>query len=325
MHQLHLSLLLVAAVALPAPSAASAALPVPGDTYRAHDHDTPDDKWHVTMKALREKQALRVVVYADRCGGHTPYAKVVPYDGGGNSKTYRFLDPDNPEKGTWAYDARFTGEDRLEGTFRIVTEDCDTGPMPFVATNTAETHVSYGTPLGSMPDLASATPRRLRQADWLFREAWRRAKRFADIEKAKRLGYYSGPSDFAERRAHVYHLRHLAFTKDEIYFNPKKTESLMYYNGLEGPPVLIGYMFRYKLAGGHPPFARPLLGWHAHGRAVWRGIPNQMTHIWLTNDLRSALANCMPVEALEASLPAFEFSPMQPDVIAEARPCPSAS
>ena len=45
---------------------------------------------------------------------------------------------------------------------------------------------------------------------------------------------------------------------------------------------------------------------------------------WLTNDLRSGLANCMPVEALEAALPDFEFSPMQPGVIAEARPCPPA-
>ena len=316
---------LLIAFALLAPAGAQAALPVPGDTYRVHQHDVPGDNWHVQADAYEAKRAVRVTVYSERCGGYTPYAKVVPVGADGVSKTYRPLDPDEPAKGNWAFEARFTESSQLDGTFRIVTPTCDTGPITFAARNDAEVHISYGTPLGAKPDMSLATPRRMRQAEWLYRESWRRAKRFWNIEDAFRRGYFHSPSDFADRRAHVYHLRHVAYTKDKVYFNAKRTESLMYYNGADGAPVLIGFMYRYKLEGGQPPFAKPLLGWHAHGSGEWRGVPNQMTHVWLTNDLRSALANCMPVEELEAALPAYEFSEMQPDVIHEARPCPPGS
>lgn len=311
------------AVALLTAAGAGAAIPTQGETYQVHDHNTPGDNWHVQVDVHETKRRVSVIVHSDRCGGNTPFATAVPYDADGVAKTYRALDPEKPGKGYWTFESRFTESHRLDGTFRIVTRDCDTGPMVFVAHAGAHTHISYGTPMGAKPDMSLAKPRRLAQAQALYEESWRRAKRFWNIEDAYARGFFDSPSDDATRRAHVYHLRHLPFTQDKIYFNPKKTESLMYYNGLEGPPVLIGYMFRYKLKGGHPPFARPLLGWHAHGKGVWRGIPNQMTHVWLTNDLRSALSNCMPVEELEAALPDFEFSPMQPDVIQEARPCPA--
>ena len=313
---------LAALSALALASAASAAVPTPGQTYRVHDHATPGDQWHVEVKALRTKRAISVVVHSDRCGGNTPFAKVVPVNADGVAKTYRPLNPEDPEAGRWAFESRFTESHRLDGTFRIVIPGCDTGPMVFVAHSGGHQHISYGTPLGAKPNLSTATPKRLAQAEWLYREAWRRAPLFADIADARRRGYFDSPSDFADRPAHVYHLRHLAYTRDKVYFDPRRTESLMYYNGADGRPVLIGYMFRYKLKGGQPPFARPLLGWHAHGKGVWKGVPNQMTHVWLTNDLRSAMSNCMPVEELEASLPDVEFSPMQPDVIQEARPCP---
>ena len=316
---------LLIAFALLAPAGADAALPVPGDTYQVHEHSTPGDNWHVQVFAGEDPRSVNVVVYSDRCGGNTPYAKAVPVGKDGETKTYRPIDAKRPAKGNWAFEARFNERDQLDGTFRIVTPTCDTGPIAFAARNDAEVHIGYGTPMGAKPDLSLASPRRVRQAEWLYRESWRRAQRFWNIEDAFRRGYFHSPSDFADRRPHVYHLRHVAFTRDDIYFNAKRTESLMYYNGVEGPPVLVGFMYRYKLDGGHPPFARPLLGWHAHGSGVWRGVPNQMTHVWLTNDLRSALSNCMPVEELEAALPAYEFSEMQPDVIAEARPCPPGS
>ena len=324
MRGMRLGLILVV-VALLAPASVQAALPVAGSTYMVHDHQTPGDNWHVQVNVHETRQIMSVVIHSDRCGGHTPFAKVVPYNGDGVAKTYRPLNPDKPQKGNWSFEGRFTEDHRLDGTFRVVTPDCDTGPMIFVAHNNAHIHISYGTPMGAKPDLSLASPKRLQQAQWLYAESWRRAKRFYDRADAERRGFFHSPSDFAERPSHVYHLRHLAFTKDKVYFNAKKTESLMYYNRADGVPVLIGYMYRYRLAGGHPPFARPLLGWHAHGRGVWRGVPNQMTHIWLTGDLRSAMANCMPVEELEAALPEFEFTPMQDDVIQEARPCPAGS
>ena len=311
--------LLVAMAALAAVPSAHAAVPVPGP-FTVHDHNTPGDNWHVQIEVDDDSEAASVVVHTDRCGGLTPFAMHVPIDEDGVMKTYRDLDPEQPARGKWEFESRFTENHRLDGTFRIITPTCDSGPMVFVAHSGQ--HIHYGTPMGAYPDLSKATPRRLRQAEQIYAAAWRWSRRFKDIGRARELGFFSGAADFVDRRAHVYHLRHLAFTRDKVYFNPKKTESLMYYNGLEGPPVLVGYMFRYPL-GGQPPFAKPLFGWHAHGSGKWRGIPNQMTHIWLTNDLRSAMANCMPVEALEAALPDFEFSPMQPDVIQEARPCPT--
>jgi hypothetical protein len=312
--------LLAAITGWAAVPAAHAALPIPGESYTVHDHNTPGDNWHVQVDVSKDGRGASVVVHTERCGKHTPFAKWVPIDADGVAKTYRDLKPGKPERGRWSFESRFTENHRLDGTFRVVTPTCDSGPMIFVAHSGQ--HIHYGTPMGQYPDLSRARPKRLEQAEWLWMESWRWAKRFKDVERARSLGYFSGDGDFVDRRAHVYHLRHLPFTKDKVYFNAKKTESLMYYNGLEGPPVLVGYMYRYPL-GGQPAFASPMLGWHAHGTGRWRGVPNQMTHIWLTNDLRTAMANCMPVEALEAAIPEFEFSPMQPDVIQEARPCPS--
>jgi len=314
-----LGILLAVLVAAGAP-AAHAAAPLKGQAYTVHDHATPGDNWHVQVDVNRRGTAARVVVFSDRCGGNTPFAQHVPIAADGGLKTYRDIVPGKPDKGTWSFEARFTETPRLDGTFRITTPDCDSGPMVFVAKSGM--HIHYGVPWGRYPDLARANRKHLAEAQHIYEQAWKWARRFRDIDHARELGMFSGPADYVDRRAHVYHLRHLAWTKDKVYFSAKKPESVMYYNGLDGRPVLIGYMFRYPL-GKWPPFARPLLGWHAHGSGKWRGVANQMTHVWLTNDLRSALANCQPVEALEAALPEYEFSPMQPDVIQEAQPCPT--
>ena len=47
-----------------------------------------------------------------------------------------------------------------------------------------------------------------------------------------------------------------------------------------------------------------------------------MTHVWLTGDMRSALANCMPVPALEAALPAFRWAAPGQGFSKESYPCP---
>jgi hypothetical protein len=45
----------------------------------------------------------------------------------------------------------------------------------------------------------------------------------------------------------------------------------------------------------------------------------------MTGDLRSAIANCMPVAALEAALPAFRFQPTDHDLTEESVPCLDAA
>jgi hypothetical protein len=49
---------------------------------------------------------------------------------------------------------------------------------------------------------------------------------------------------------------------------------------------------------------QPLLGSHAHKLS---GARSQMTHLWLTRGLRSALANCLPVQALQIAIPSFRY------------------
>ena len=47
-----------------------------------------------------------------------------------------------------------------------------------------------------------------------------------------------------------------------------------------------------------------------------------MTHVWLTRDLRSALANCMPVAALEKAIPRYRYAPAGRPLTHESQPCP---
>jgi len=86
--------------------------------------------------------------------------------------------------------------------------------------------------------------------------------------------------------------------------------------------VLLAFMFRVP-ADDVPPFGSPVIGWHQHVRADGHVGATQMTHVWLTGDLRSAYANCLPVPALEAAIPAFRFSaPGEPPKHAS-EPCPA--
>jgi hypothetical protein len=88
----------------------------------------------------------------------------------------------------------------------------------------------------------------------------------------------------------------------------------------DGQPVLVAFMYRMPLRSGWPRFGRPLLGWHAHVRGGKLGA-TLMTHVWMTPELRSAIANCMPVAALEAANPAFRFQPSNHYLSQESVPC----
>lgn len=313
----------VAALVVAAPQAATAALPKPKTTYSVHDHQTPGDNWHVQMKTTPRGRGLAsLVVHADRCGAHTPFARSISVNRDGITQTYRPLDPRKPSKGNWFFQARFTERHRVDGYFRIITPDCDTGPMVFVAHSGRHQHVAYGPSPGQMPDLDDAKPRRLEQASRLWRDSWKAAaKRFRTYDDALALGFKAF-SSIGERRPLLFHLRHAGYTADKRYYDARRVESLVYYRGASGPPVLVAFMYRFPTRG-WPPFGKPLLGWHTHGngKTGWNGVPNQMTHVWLTADLRSGLANCMPVEQLEQALPDYEYVPT-PVTVTESAPCP---
>jgi plastocyanin len=118
----------------------------------------------------------------------------------------------------------------------------------------------------------------------------------------------------------MFHLRHRGYERDGRAFDPRRPESLVYWWPPAGDPVLVAFMYRMPFADGWPRFGRPLLGWHAHGGE--RPRSTLMTHVWVTADLRSAIANCMPVAALEAFNAAFRFQPIAHDLTQESAPCP---
>jgi len=318
----------LAVLALAAAAVADAAQPKPGKKYAVDDHRTPGDNWHVEAKVNRTGTKIAgLVISSERCGDFTPYAAGSPIDAEGRVSATGPLDGAEPGRGRFTFEATFTASHRLDGTFRFVTPGCDTGPMPFSAHSGrhAELHTRTsmsGTPMGQMPDLSKAEPRRLAQARRLYRESrWAAERNYPTYAAARKAGFVRYST--ADRKRQLFHVRNREYAYDGVWFLARKVESLVYYRPSSGPPLLIAFMFRAPL-GGQPRFAKPILGWHGHGNGDPRRLQTQMTHVWLTGDLRSALANCMPVAQLEAALPRFRLEPGSKGLGNESQPCPEA-
>jgi hypothetical protein len=323
-----LSLGPAAAAILAAAAIAQAAAPKPGARYVVHDHQTPRDNWHVEAKVNRAGTKISgLVISGERCGEFTPYAARVPIDADGRVQASGPLDAGDPARGSFTFDATFVASHQLDGSFRFVTPDCDTGAMLFSAHSGGHDHSHQhgrtnmsGTPIGEMPDLSKAKPRRLAQARRLYREShWAAERNYPTYRAALRAGFRRYST--ADKRPQLFHMRSSRYAYDDVWFLARKVESLVYYRPSVGRPVLVAFMFRAPV-GGQPKFAKPILGWHSHGKGDPRRLQTQMTHVWLTNDLRSALANCMPVAQLEAALPRFRLEPGTLGLGHESSPCP---
>lgn len=324
-------LVLLALLALGA-AAAGAASPIGGAAYRAHDHSVRGSGWHVDARIAKGGKAVEMLVlFAEKCGDNTVVAEDVPVGPDGAVSSSGPVEADEPEAGSYRMDARFATDRRLEGTFQVTTPaGCDTGPIAFVARTKTRSHDhegggqhshhSYGHPMGTMPDLGDASPKALRQAERLWRATLSSAaRRFPTIGAAMERGFIRSPRRFG--RPVLFHLRRPAYDKDRHSLRPSRPESLVYYWPGRGEPVLIAFMYR-KPVGRAPRYAAPLLAWHSHTHEGRRG-KTQMTHVWLTNGLKSALANCLPVRYLENNLRRFRFRDV-PTVGAahESAPCP---
>ena len=321
-----LSVGLLAAVLV---TVAQAAEPVAGGRFLVHDHQTPGDNWHVDAKVNKAGTKLSgLVVHSERCGSWTPYATGVPITAEGTVSAAGALDPDDPGRGYWSFEGTFTAPKRLDGEFRMATPDCDTGPMLFAALagdgHAGHSHdgrtSQFGTPIGSLPVLARAKGERYRELVRLYRNTKDAARElFPTYQAALKRGFVRYSS--ANKRPQLFHLRHERYARDKTWFDARKVESLVYYRPSVGRPVLVAFMFRAPV-GGQPRFAKPILGWHSHGNGDPRRLQTQMTHVWLTDDLRSSLANCMPVAQLEAALPRFRLEPGTLGLGHESSPCP---
>lgn len=221
------------------------------------------------------------------------------------------------------------------GTFHVTTPACDGGVRPFSARlgghapadDGHEDHhhgaqLSFGTPIGSYPDLPAADDATRARLETLRLETQgAAAQRFPTYQVAVAAGFTPWRRNW--RPPLLFHLRHARYERDRHRLDPRRPESLVYWWGPTGQPVLVAFMYRMPMKPGWPRVGRPLLGWHAHGAD--KPGATLMTHVWLTGDLRSAIANCMPVAALEAANPAFRFQPTDHDLTQESVPCLDAA
>jgi hypothetical protein len=164
------------------------------------------------------------------------------------------------------------------------------------------------------PNLAAATPRQRAQARLLWRRSKASARRsFRTFSAALRRGYRPRIDLTTYRRPAIFHLKP---SRPGAGMDPARPPALVYYQPTVGDPVLIALMFRAR-RGRVPRLGGRILDWHghAHGTTV-------MTHVWLTNQLRSAFARCLPVRPLEAAIPGFRWEPREAPGNSNTRPCP---
>jgi hypothetical protein len=168
------------------------------------------------------------------------------------------------------------------------------------------------------PDLAHASRAEAAQA----RQLWHgtrsaAAHHFTRWSAAWRAGYTS--LGLHPRHPVIYHLRNGAYERDGATLDPRRPEALVYWLPRSGSPVLVGFMYRAP-ANRHPQFGGRILAYHRHMKDGHMGA-TQMTHVWLTHDLRSAYARCLPVEALEHAIPAFHYVQTARPASHESAPC----
>jgi len=296
---------LVVAVAAPQ---ASAAIPAPNAAIAAHDHSGTGRNWHVEVEVSSTSKSLRsLVLYVQECDQTVLARNVVIVLPDGDLVAEGDLAANGGEgPGRWKVVARFTEPTHLEGTYEVTAPGCMTGPQPFHGHAGGHAAAS-GTPVGAFPDIPKASDVRRREARrlWHHTVASAKSERLRTYRNARASGYLRVPK--ARTRPLMFHLRRKDFDRDDRVLDVVRPESLVYWWPIRGQPVLLAFMYRAP-ADETPAFGAPLLGWHQHVTATGKVGSSQMTHVWLTGDLRSAYANCLPVQALEAAIPAFRFS-----------------
>jgi hypothetical protein len=155
-------------------------------------------------------------------------------------------------------------------------------------------------------DAAGATDRA--KAERLLRAVTEAARiRYPTYAVAVRQGFvrYQGRP---WRRPLAFHVRSRAYEHDRRAFDATRPESLVYWWPRSGPPVLVAMMFRVP-RGRRPASIGSIPIFHRHANPV-TGRPGatMMMHVWLTHDLRSAFANCLPVAALQRAHADFRYS-----------------
>ena len=304
--------LLLALGALALPGMAAAALPAKGAKVQAHDHDTPGRNWHVQMVVSKTNRRMveTLVVYAEICKA-TILKTRIPLSAAGEMSTSGA----GQGKGQVTLSGTFTDKETVEGTVRITRGDCDTGEMQYQAETDRRAGQHIHGP--AFPDIGAANVKQLRQAQALRRNVWKAAERlFPTYDAALGLGYKPTPN--LKPISQFFHLRNTYYNRDGVTFRSTRPESLVYWWRPNRKHLLVGFMFRVP-KGPRPAFAGPIPIYHQHTGDTSTSDP--MTHVWLTNNLVTAWANCAPIDDFEAVLPAFRWRKAD-WTIPNAAPCP---
>jgi len=304
---------------------AAAALPRAGD-YSVHDHASNGTKFHVEFRVSKDRHHMRnVVLYSQHCDVTVLFKdEYVPNRG---DVSIQRKVPAAQGGGTWKITGRFDTPEVLSGSFRVTKPDCDTGDRPFEAHlaghdgHKGHSHGGGGHDHASAPkypDLKAASSSTRAKVRRIWKNTRRAARElFPTYEATLKRGFVSYERDW--ERPVIFHVRSSRYTHDDRVLDPRRPESLVYWWPETGDPVLVGMMFRIW-AKDPKPFDGQLFTWHRHFQNGHWGT-TAMTHIWLTDTLRTALANCFPTNALEQSLPAFDYAKPKAWSGHETRPC----
>ena len=304
-----------AAILLLTPVSAVAAVPKPKTSYVIDDHGGTGRDWHVEVEVSKDPRRLKsVVLYLEECD-ETTFAENVAVSDSGDFEVVASL----PKGGTWRLTGGFPTSTHLHGDFELTNGKCSTGARTFDAHvpegGPHEAHHSGGTPPKAYPDLDSKSTAQVAAAARLW-------SRTLSVAKTRPFRTYTAVrrrydiTAFNRRRPLAFHVYRAAYNTDPYFLSATRPESLVYWWPRKGRPILVAFMYRSNQLS-PPRFAGGIYGWHAHSKTA---MP--MTHVWLTRDLRSAAAHCMPVAELEAALPRFRYeTPRQPSG-PESSPCP---
>jgi hypothetical protein len=169
------------------------------------------------------------------------------------------------------------------------------------------------------PPLELASARNRRRAEALRAATLAAAPRYATVALAEGKGYVADPTITPIYRPGIVHYRKNGPSFWGRVLEPRRPQALIFWCPPAGECSLVAFMYRVP-ADRRPPTYGGILGWHRHGlRGTW------MTHVWLTNDTRSSLAQCVPFNAVTAFNPLVVFEPYRADVPGIDEPCPDTA
>ena len=290
-------------------------------------------------------QGLAVKFAADPSGVHIFSTRLKLRCGDGEKRTQRVWIPHmhlnlDASGGQFAYERRRASRDVLEvtgtlagavatGTVSRRKGPCASGIRTWTAVESGAggrgTHQHDMDPRlmagnhAPYPALELASARNRRRAEALRLATIAAAPRYATVALAEHAGYIADPNITPVYRPGIVHYRKHGPSFWGRVLEPRRPQALIFWCPPAGECSLVAFMYRVP-ADRRPPTYGGIIGWHRHGvRGTW------MTHVWLTNDVTSSLAQCVPFNAVAAFNPLVAYERYRADIPGIDEPCPDTA